>query len=460
MASEEEPKASEDKKEEDVGKPVEDKEEDEGKPDEDKKEDEEEVMKSVAERLKFFFSDANVRQDYFMQKFLLASENNDTDKEAKEGDESENKEEKKCAVPIDALLRFNTIKRHTMDAEVVVKAVKSLLSDKLVVTDDNKSIARVKPFTKELLSKNIPFSLYVKNLPVKDVERNGKAYVQYAVSIDVLRKLFETYGEVALIKFRFKKSESSNDDNHTDDVDHTKSPSAAKYNKGRRYPLGACVVEFESLEALEKAAADVLTIKDGEKVEPKRSLEVGDKTLDVLTLKEYIEKHAPKKDKDGSSRKRDREEEDEDNDNDEDAKDDNTFTVDWAPGCVIRLKGVSDKCDREGILEAVASGCGLSLDEVKAKRVFADFSRGQKEGAIRFREPDDQIKKLAEKLSSGELEISGAKVETVTLLEGDEEKKYWDDFISFKRKQIRHWNEEAKSRRNHHKGKRKRGRRS
>ena len=49
--------------------------------------------------------------------------------------------------------------------------------DKLEMKDDGKAIARVKPFTKDLVNENIPLSLYVKNLPTKDQEgNNGKKF--------------------------------------------------------------------------------------------------------------------------------------------------------------------------------------------------------------------------------------------------------------------------------------------
>ena len=55
-----------------------------------KTEDDAKVLEGIKERLIFFFSDANIRQDAFMRKLLM-----DTDEKA---------------VAVDVLLRFNTIK--------------------------------------------------------------------------------------------------------------------------------------------------------------------------------------------------------------------------------------------------------------------------------------------------------------------------------------------------------------
>lgn len=400
---------------------------DEKKEGEEKKEDpkdEAEVLKSVVERLKFFFSDANIRQDLFLRKFLLPR------------DPEENKD---CSVPIETLLRFNTIKQHTHDPEMIIKAVKEHMSEKLVLKDDNKAIARVKPFTKELINQNIPLSLYVTNLPTKEEDGKKGKRVSYDVGMGAIRELFETYGEVAMVKMRFKRSARPDDDNHTDDIKMEENP--PKDGKGnrkpsRRFPLGACMVEFDNLEAQGKAAEDVLTTKGGEKVEPKRKLELGGKTLEVFTLQEYLE----------TLRKRKREDGDEDNQEPDDEA--SKFTIDWKPGCVVTIKGLPEACDREAILGAVATVCEMTMDELKEKKIYADYSRGQKDGAIRFHEPELAVK-MCEKLKSGETKICDIEIKEAAIIEADEEKKYWEDFIEFSKKRIRHRNEERKHKHNH-----------
>ena len=388
------------------------------------------LLQDVAERLKFFFSDANIRQDFFLRKFLIAQD----------------KDDRGGAVPVDVLLKFNTIKNITMDSDVIAKAVTTHLSDKLEVRGGGGSIARVKPFTESMLNENIPLSLYIKNLPTKEIDNN----LQYAVSMDEIRQLFEQYGEVSLVKLRFKKSAQSDDDDHTDDI--KTETEGGRRKPRRRFPLGACLVEFENMESLEKAAADALTSKGGEPVEAKRKLEVGDKTLEVLTLRDYV--NSLKKD-----RKRDRD--DSKDGGDEDGKGDekvDQFTIDWTPGCVISLKGLPDTCDREAILDATMAACELTKDEMKEKKIYADYSRGQKDGALRFPDPE-LAKKMLDKLKSetDAVEIAGAKQDDAELLEGDAEKKYWDDFIEFKKKQMRHRSEERKQRNGGRNNKRRRG---
>jgi hypothetical protein len=362
-------------------------------------EDEAKAIASVAERLAFFFGDANVRQDTFMRKQLMSPEK---------------------AVSIEGLMRFNTIKQYTTDEKVLKKAAASL-SELLTVSEG--AIGRVKDFTADLMSKNIPVSLVISNLPTKKVDDK----IRYDTTVEDVRKLFEGYGPLALIKLRFGYNRESAED--------LQGGAAPNRKKGPRIPLASALVEFETLEVLEKALEDTLTVKDDAKVEPKRNLVIGGAELVVVSLQEFIEK----------SRKRARENGDDDDD-DDGGREIKKFAMDWKPGCVIKLEGLSSTCDREQLLEAVAKGLDKSVDGVKEMKVYVDFSRGQTDGCIRFLEPDE-APALLEKLKSGGLEIAGAKVDKVTALAGEEEKQYWSDFIEFKNKQIRQREEERRGKR-------------
>jgi hypothetical protein len=387
-----------------------------------------EAVDDVVERLRFFFSDANVRQDYFIRKLLLSDQG-----------------EYSHQVLVESLLRFNTIKQHTTDEAVVIAAAKKL-SDKLVVSDDNKAIGRVKPFTLELMDDNIPLTLYVNNIPM--VEDGDKK--KYTVGADDIRKLFEPYGRVVLLKLRFKRAEHSDYDD--DDLEPQTNGGNRRPAPKRRHPLGAALVEFEDAESLDKAAADILTSKDQETVEPKQKLMLGETQLEVCMLKDYIDARkklkVPKATKEASadagdkpesktaSRKRELEEKLEGVE----------FKMDWKAGCVIRVKGLPLECDREAILEGVAKAMDSTVDEVKEKNFYVDYSRGQTDGAIRLPEPTDDVKNICDKLKEGTVEIAGTKVETAFVLEGEEETKYWTEFIDFKTKQMRHRIEEKATR--------------
>ena len=381
------------------------------------------VVTAVVERLRFFFSNANVRQDVFLRKLLLKDDG---------------------IVPIEVLLKFNTIKQHTTDPALVAKAAQSdRLSDRIMLTDDSLGVKRVKPFTLTAMDDNIPLSLVVGNLPT---EKDDKGRDHYAVDGDAIRKLFEQYGEVALVKLRYGAKDVSNPDSDLYSTD-------PKGPKKGRLPRGSALVEFEDEEALKSAATEVLTKQHGLDVEPKRTLAIDGHTFSVVLLKEFMDE----------LKKRLAEEEPAaDPDNKEDAGDEEDgdasklFHIDWKSGCVIKLQDLSATCDREALLDAVCKSLGKALDEVKELKIYVDFSRGQTHGAIRFLEPDGPIKEVLQKFETGDVEIAGKKVEGAILMEGEEETKYWNDFISFKNKQLKQRRESSGRKSYRHKKKQRR----
>jgi hypothetical protein len=392
-------------------------------------ENEEKTLEQVKDRLKFFFSDANVRQDFYIRKLLM-------------GDEGETPGK----VQIESLLRFNTIKQYTTDPSVVVAAAKAL-SDKLVLDEKETAIGRVVAFTNDLMDGNIHSSLYVRNLPVKDADSDSP---KYDCKIDDIRKLFEAYGDVAIVKFKFTKHKADQGDD-----DLGVNAEGKKQYKKKKFPIGHAMVEFHTNECLNKAAAAVLTMKGGEKQDPQDKISLGENTLDIMLFEEYIAMRKVEKateDEANKGKKRGRDDDKEEAGGDEDGEG-RTFTFDWKPGCVIKIKGLSAACDREAILGMLAKGMDITVDEVMNKKVYADYSRGQPDGAIRFPDFDDSIAKLADRLKAGELEIGDAKVEDAKVLDGDDEKEYWTNFIEFKNRQIRHKEEEKRHRRSHKKKK-------
>ena len=379
-----------------------------------------EIIKAVAERLNFFFSDANIRVDRFMQKTLTKANG-----------------ELSGSVPIATLLKFNSIKTHTEDAAVVVEATKTL-AVQLKLEDDETSIARVTPFRLSDMDANIPLSLFVENLPVSEVVSGSSEKPRYTVTVDAVKELFTTFGDVALVKFKFKPADGEEEN------DKYKAPDR---RKKVFVPAGSAQVEFVKTDDLERAAAELCTTKNGEKTEPpKKILELGGNALQVMLLQEYIAQR--KKEKNGKKdtlttnggdnskkRKADNEPEETPASTVVEVKE---FKMDWKPGCVISLKGLPASCDREAIKSAVAKGLATNDEELLENGIYADFSRGQTHGAIRFSEPNENIKALAKKMTEGEVEIAGGKIESAVVLEGEEEAKYWQTFIEFKTKQLNH----------------------
>lgn len=418
-----------------------------------------ETLEKVAERLKFFFSDANLRGDRFLQKEI----------DMRHGSG-------KRPVPIEVLLRFNTLKQYTTDAAVVVQAAQKHLSDRLLVVEKSDqgpspALQRVQPFTVEMLNDNIPKSLVVSNLPIAIITKEDgndddeEQEAKYAVTMDDIRNIFEAYGEVAMIRMRFgpsPKQQKQQEEEEKADGGHDRHSHHQKVKFS--YPAQYAFVEYETIDGYEKACAEILTSKQGTDLEPKRKLELCGNELKVISLKDYMDEQRTKRQAKQEAKKQEQEEK-------------NRYTVDWKPGCVIKLEGLADGCDREAIMDAVAAGMDSTVERIKEEQlVYVDFSRGQTTGAIRFFSPSDKIQILlaklcpsaaatAEKPANGDeadnkadkkkdggddetkkdgdgdgdtvIQIAGAKVEKAYLLEGEAEEKYWKDFIDFKNQKRR-----------------------
>ena len=355
------------------------------------------VLDAVAERLDFFLSDANLRQDKFLRKIMMSDDG-----------------QYPHQVTPDILLRFNTIKNHTSDPEVVLAAAKTI--DRLELSSDGKAIGLKDKFTSEKMDGNVPLSLVVNKLPVRE---DGKSY---DITSDEVRELFTSYGKVTLVKMRYNYPRGDGKGGE----------------RPKRVPSGAAFVEFETKEEQEKASADTLTTRAGETIEPKRKIELKGNTLEVMTLEEHLadlraERKKEKESGEGHGKKRD----EPGSPSSKGEASSNAFTFDWKPGCVIRLEGLSaDSCDREGLLDALASGLGISVADVRERKIYVDYSRGQEKGALRFPEPSDDIKTLCDKINAGDIKVKDKKVGTARMLEGDEESTYWKDFIDFKTKQM------------------------
>lgn len=388
------------------------------------------AVEAVAERLAFFFSDANIRQDFFVRRHLL-----------------DKKGEYPGHVPIDALLRFNTIKKHSSDPGMIVHIVKNVLNDKLKLSEDEKAITKVEQFTRAKMDGNISVSLYVSNIPVNVAEQ------RYTCSINDIRELFNEFGTVALVKLRFQRQKDEEDE-EDEDIQPSKQSSEETNKNGnrggkKRFPVGAALVEFESIESLEKAAAELLSSKGGVAIDSTRKLKIDENELEVILLRDFIDmKKKRKSDSVKDESLKDGSQDAKENDNTRHESDDKKFKFDWKQGCVIRLTGLPESCDREAILDAVSKGLDISAEKVMEDKIYADFSRGQDCGAIRFAEPTESVATLCSKLSSGDVEIADSKVKSAFILEGDEEKKYWDDFINFKTTQMRQRGNERNGRHN------------
>ena len=370
--------------------------------------DETTTVKKVAERLSFFFSNANLRMDRFMKR---ETEQNDG------------------FVKIEVLLKFNTIKIISEDPKLIAKAVKEVKNPPLKLNDDESAIARVDPFTSAMMEDNVKVTLRISNIPTTDGEKGP----EYKVTREEVAALFGEYGDVAMVRLLQSKVNGSRE----------------------RVAVGHGFVEFHTTEDMEKAVAElcVENIED-ENLKPVKKLEIKGEKLNVKTMQQWLDKKQKQKDAKLAAgnekrfqaiekKKRKAEEKEQVKKEIEEIE----FKMEWKPNCVIQMKGLNaDECDRESILAAVK---GFINDDAIVVR--ADYSRGLTDGAIRFDEPNERIASLANALKEGEVKINDIKVESAILLEGEEEKKYYDDYIAFRTKLMRE-RAEAKQQRKKQKG--------
>ena len=302
-----------------------------------------------------------------------------------------------CSVRVDRAWRRQelpewSIKQHTEDAAVVVKAAKDAgLADRIKLSEDEKSVSRVVPFDMETMGSGVKFSIRVANIPTEEVDGVAK----HKVTRDEVKGHFAKYGPVALINMQhFRKG-------------------------GKSTAIGAAIIEFETVETQEKAAADLIAPADGgEDAKPTNVIKIGDNELTVQTLEKWIEK---KKNKSSSKRGKDEVEIEFKN-----------YELEWEKGRAISVKGVPDGCDREKIIAAIGAFFDIEADQVNDKLAYVDYSRGQTDAAIRFKEANDKIQDFAAKLADGTVKIDDSAVASAAILEGEEEEKYYKDFIHFK----------------------------
>jgi hypothetical protein len=345
---------------------------------------EEKMISDLTERLHFFFSNANLRQDKWMR----------------------NEIKQNGSITLQQLLTFPTIKNISTDKQLLAKAAAEL-KDEIAYDEEKEELRRIIPFDYETMKDGSHLSLCCKNVPLTEAEAltNGEeenaTKQHYAVTRDELKALFEPYGKVGIVKFRF-----------------------GRRGGGEAHPLGMAIIEFESEEGVEKATAELLP-KEGEDA----------KVLEIKGNKLVIEKVKPMKCFQNKSSKRSRD--DNNNDKHEGGEDDDEdqfepVKVEMQKGCIISLTGLSEEtCDRESIREAVSDILKVTKD-IKTSGLYVDYTRGATSGNLRLTESKpEEMKELVEKLNDGSILIANSKVSSAKVLEGDEEVAYWKGFEEF-----------------------------
>ena len=398
---------------------------------------------------------------------------------------------------LDHLLRFKTIKSISTDKALLARAAKGectvdgageRLKQLIAYNDERGEATRVVAFDWKTMGDGSKLSLYVKNVPVTKKEEKKEEEVEggdktteggetkeeepfrprYAASRDEIKALFEPYGQVGIVTLRYDRRQSPHP-NASEADEQYMNPSHRGYNNsrgGESCPAGKAIVEFDSVEGMDAACKDLLISVDAKDAKRQAKKEDGDgdegekkeeeaaagtKVLELKGNKLVIEKMRPvrnwkNKGNDNSNGKRSRDSVDGNNGDANgaaDAKDFEPITLEWEKGCVISVTGLSAaSCDRESIRDAVSNILGVSTD-VKESGLYVDYSRGDTDAKLRLKEANpDKMKELVDKLVDGSVTFGGEKVESASILEGEDEEKYWKNFIVFLNNRKRQRDEE------------------
>jgi len=280
-------------------------------------------------------------------------------------------------VPISTLTTFNRMKELSTDIPHIAKVLKD--STTVEVNEDGTMIKRKNPLPEADAS--IERTIYAKGFPTD------------GISIDDISKVFAPFGKVLSVRVRKTLDKKSKE---------------------------SAFIEFEKAEEA-KAAVSASPI-------PKYN----EKDLKILMKQDYVqskkeEKKKAEAEKKDSKRKVDDEnggseqknkrqrrgkgEKDEKHEDKNEEKKDEPVT----PGLIVQFKNIGTGVTRE-ILKEVFGKYG--------KVAFADFSQNEASGYIRFGEAAE-AKNAVESMKNEKVSLGG-QVPELSILEGEEEKSYWD----------------------------------
>jgi len=384
-----------------------------------------ELLLRISERLCFFFSNANLRRDKFLQKILL------------ENSTPGHTTEKGGFVPIQTLLTFNTLKKITTDASKIIQTVKEEdeCQSLLCLNESETAVGRIQPFTKEMITSTEYESRTIRigNVPLSSVVTTNTTttttttttHKQYAVGIEEIQHLFSQYGKVSMVQLIYNNF-------------HHRHEKGGQQQHSERNPIGKAFVEFETMDGYNAAVKDLISSsskdnhnnKEGNEEDIKKPtiLILGGNELTVKTMEQHLEKQAMKRAAAAAKRSRNDIEKEEE----EQQVQAPIVEYTWQKGCIVHLEGLSETAtQRESILKVITN----FWNEIVQVRV--DYQMGQKEGHLRFEQPSEKIITFVQALKEKTLLIDGNEVQA-KILEGEEEDKYqkkYHDFLQ-KRKQI------------------------
>lgn len=283
-------------------------------------------------------------------------------------------------IPIATLLTFNRLKALTTDVAAVAEAMSS--SDVVVVSECKTKIRRKEALPIDDNSKQR--TLYVKGFPTDE-----------DISIETISDFFSKFGKVLMVRLRRE---------HGDDK---------KFK-------GSCFVEFSSEDEMKKTVDESNETSLNEYGVPvsKVTLCYKEKAFEcVMPFAEWLRRKQDKKGGKGDSSSNKRKAEGDACDDDEGE----SKGEDYTKGCILQVEGIPTE---ESLTLYQIKDIFKLIGNVK----YVEYEEGKAEAFVRVADAEsgEAIKTAAD---AGDVKVGESKL-TAKILEGEEEKTYWDKIIS------------------------------
>lgn len=281
-------------------------------------------------------------------------------------------------IPLDVLSTFQRLKKLTTEKTVIAEALKkSPENQSYELNPEGTMVKRKKPLPEEDIT--VARSIYSKGWPA-------------GTSIDDIEATLTPFSKVLCVRIR---------------KDLQKKPKNSAFielsteEDAKKFVANHNPLDYKGNPIISKMKNDYYLQKKEERkekeAEKKRKAEEssGAQTGEKAAKKAKTEDKDDKKEGKQEGKK---------------GKQEETFT----PGLILAFKGVGDNTTRETIKETLAGYGDIA---------FVDFSRGGKEGFLRFAAAGSAVKTV-EAIKEKKIAIGGV-VPEVSVLEGDAEKEYW-----------------------------------
>lgn len=339
-----------------------------------------ETQQKIIKQIEFYFSDSKLPTDKFLQGKI--KENSDR------------------WVAVSVLLTFNRLKTLVKDEQddaakikAVVEAMKVSSNDLVEVNETNDHVRRTRPLPEN--TKCDHRCIYAKGFPT---DETGNPGLLDEIDTFFTKQIEGGEGKVNFVNMR-------------------------RIPKDRTFK-GSVFIEFSKEEDAKKVAEQKIKFRESDEDNLLMYMKAdyikmkGDQRKAKRSAKKEADKEAKKKDDEEKKKKAEEEKAA------EQQKLVDSINIDMVKSAVLRFSNVAEGTSREDIKDVFVEYAPIG---------WIDFERGATEGKMRFTEENGATTAKA-KYEEAKTEIEG-NVLTLSVLEGDEEQKYWDAALEAKKAQ-------------------------